>query len=121
MLIIRDEYEHGNECIKASRVLPRPEWIDSCYGKLGIEVIGGKNALLDAARNRNVAYLEERSPKPVATPSNKSPHQVKEGKAKPARSDNAHLSLQNIFIAITFVSYSFMGISCLSLLNLHLF
>jgi hypothetical protein len=63
MLVIYHEYRHQDADVKVSRVLPRASWIES-----NNEVLSKMDALLAVAKDRKIAFHEERT----AHPQNKS-------------------------------------------------
>ena len=59
MLVIYYEYQLQDANVKVSRVLPRPTWIES-----NIEIMSKMDTLLTAAKDRKIAFHEERTVRP---------------------------------------------------------
>jgi hypothetical protein len=59
MLFISYEYQVQNADVKVSRVLPQASWIES-----NVETMSKTDALLTAAKDRKIAFHEERTARP---------------------------------------------------------
>ena len=59
MLVIYHEYQLQDTDVKVSRVLPRASWIEG-----NIEIMSKTDALLAAAKDRKIAFHEERTARP---------------------------------------------------------
>jgi len=62
MFVIYYEYQLPDADVKVSRVLPRASWIET-----SVEVMSKTEAFLAAAKDRKIAFLEERTPRPQSS------------------------------------------------------
>ena len=76
MLVISRKHQLDDADVKVSRVLPRPEWIQSSR-VLNMEVMPGRTvALLAAAKDRKIAFHEERTTRPRYNSDRESEHTI---------------------------------------------
>jgi len=96
MLVIYHEYRFKDTDVRVSMMLPQPSWIEN-----NIEVMSKMDALLAAAKDRKIAFHEERTPRPQnnsslpgtdalpeAAKDQKAASSHKEGTARPQNNSN---------------------------------